>query len=290
MGKLIGEDDFLARYVTWALWLLAIIVCIATVTGQVESFNGLYIWFATHGITGFWADFAPLMVDSFTVVGELAIFAGISRHWDWPSRILPWASAMIGIGASVAANVGDKIGHPLSWELTAAIPPLAGAFGIVIGLGVLKRVAKDWSENRAKKQVSGLTEEQKALQIAADQEHLNDTLARWKAEGKMDPPPKPEPGVDAIGNEYAPADSASSGQELKGLDVLIPPRPPETEWATGTGVYTIPTADVTTAEHAEGSIEDRRRLSERLAGRQVISPAGLDPTATGSFPAVPADA
>lgn len=315
MGKLIGEEDFLARYVTWALWLLAIIVCAATVTGLVESYNGLYIWFATHGIAGFWADYAPLMVDSFTVVGELAIFAGISRHWEWKSRILPWLSAFVGIAASVAGNVGDKIGHALSWELTAAVPPLAGAFGIVIGLGVLKRVAKDWSDKH-KKKPEGLTSEQIAIQIEEDRKHLTDTLNKWKDEGKMDPPPRSEvvagPSIETMERvQAANAERAAQGApaprprypsdeelkdrvhvgepvELKGMDVLIPPKPPVETWPNGVAVGTQTAATV--APMPVSREEARRRLSDLRPGRQIIQPDGLDPHVTGSFPAIPADA
>lgn len=287
MNKLIGDDDFLARYVTWALWALAIIVCIATITGQIESYNGLYIWFATHHITGIWADFAPLAVDSFTVVGELAIFAGIARHWDWPSRILPWVSAILGICASVAANVGDKVQfHSIPTDLTGAIFPLAGAFGLIIGLGVLKRVARDHTEKKAVKTLPlVLTEEEKEAQRQADKEHLDDTLSRWKREGLMDPP-KPEIGSDALGNVYAPVSSLEDivagpsmetmerinaemeNRKLKGMDVLIPPRPPVT---------------ASTAAPVGVSREEARR---RLSDIRLIEPDGLDIHQTGNIPVV----
>lgn len=270
MGKLIGEDDFLARWVTWALWALAIIVCAATVTGLVESYNGLYIWFATHGIAGFWADYAPLMVDSFTVVGELAIFAGISRHWDWQSRVLPWISALLGIGASVAGNVGDKIGHPISWELTAAIPPLAGAFGIVIGLGVLKRVAKDHAEKKAAKTVSPVDA---ADQLMQDNRELARLLQEARSASVLDvSPPEPDRG-------------------LKGMDVLIPPQPPKATdlWTRPDIVQAVtqPHQAVSAAEPDTVSRDEaRRRLSDLRPGRPIIKPDGLDVHQTGSFPAV----
>jgi hypothetical protein len=152
------EFSFLSNHRKWAFRLLAVIVVIATVAGLSESFNGLYIWFSTHGITGFWADFAPLLLDSFTVIGELAIFGALTapRHWHWRKRFLPWVGIILGLGGSVAGNVGDKAGHPLSWQLTAMIPPLAGAFGIMIGFSVLKSLAGEKAETLIRKRATAI--------------------------------------------------------------------------------------------------------------------------------------
>lgn len=254
----ITGDDFLSRYVTWALWALAIIVVLATVTGQIESYNGLYIWFATHHITGIWADFAPLAVDSFTVIGELSIFAAISRAWHWKSRILPWLSAGIGICASVAANVGDKVQfHSIPTDLTGAIFPLAGAFGIVIGLGVLKRIAKDHDEKKALAFV--LTPGQIAEQLMKD----NQASLR-----KLD---QAQPVVVDISPREVEPDLASRAHweghndGPRGLDVLIPPPPKDS-------------AGVLTAEPVIVSREDGRR-------RQTAFDRGL--LDTGQFSAIP---
>lgn len=184
------EDNFLARYRTWAFWALAIVVVVATIAGQTESFNGLYNWFANHGITGFWADFAPLMVDSFTVIGELAIFVALTGHWAWKKRFLPWSSVILGLAASVAGNVGDKAGHPVSWQLTAMIPPLAGALGIMIGFSVLKSLAKE----------------------VADQSY-RESLIKVTAEVLESTPTVEVPEVEA--------------PKLRGIDALIPPRMPD---------------------------------------------------------------
>lgn len=239
MDNFLEDDDFLGRWVTWSLWALAIIVCIATVTGLVESYNGLYIWFATHHVTGFWADFAPLTVDSFTVIGELAIFAGISRHWDWKSRIIPWGSALLGICSSVAGNVGDKVQyHSIPTDLTGAIFPLAGAFGIIIGLGVLKRVAKDHRDKKVRQQAKpddGMLERifdvPKPVETVKERVHVGSaawiqspqieqqfegrTVADLEKDYMAQFEPMAGPGVDTL--------VRIRDQELKGLDVLIPP-------------------------------------------------------------------
>lgn len=286
------EDEFLARYVTWALWALAIVVCIATVTGQVESYNGLYIWFATHHVTGFWADFAPLAVDSFTVIGELAIFAGISRHWDWKSRILPWASAMLGIVSSVAANVGDKVQyHSIPTDLTGAIFPLAGAFGLVIGLGVLKRVARDHKMNKAKKRDSVTTEQINAV--------VEKTKPAFPEDYREPVTVGSEPWTvsPAIENTFVPAPVYPTSEELagrahyekdrehKGMDVLIPPTPESRsadETFSWAGIVQPPTgpmpAPVSSVEPVRESREEQRRrgATDTTYAKQIYQTGAFD--------------
>jgi hypothetical protein len=214
------EDDFLDKYVRWSLWIMALIVVIATITGQVESYNGLYIWFATHHVTGLWADWAPLAVDGITVVGELAVFAAIARAWEWKSRVIPWATAIGGFVASVAANVGTKVQfHSIPTDLTASVFPVVGALGIVIGLGVLKRVAKDRQIARDKKNALGMTQEEVAAQLLKD----NQELVR-----KLEEAEKAASELRVV--NISPPEDPYDG--LKGLDVLIPPKEevqPETQ-------------------------------------------------------------
>lgn len=272
MDNLIEDDDFLEKWVHWALIAIAVIVCLATVTGLVESYNGLYIWFATHHVTGIWADFAPLAVDSFSVLGELAIFAAISRHWDWKSRILPWAGAIVGISSSVAANVGDKVQyHSIPTDLTGAIFPLAGAFGIVLGLGVLKRVAKDVKIKRAKKAAPDDDIDELKLQNKKLQEAL---LARPVEVVDISPVEQPTWGGRPEG--YV---DPSRDQELKGMDVLIPPTEEEIKWPEISQPETQPVPVV--AQFAEPAFVSREEARAR-----GIRPDRGTIYQTGSFPAV----
>lgn len=209
------EENFLSGFRTWAFRLLAAVIIVATIASQTESFDGLYNWFATHGITGFWADFAPLMVDSFTVIGELAIFVALTGHWQWQKRVLPWASVILGLAASVAGNVGDKAGHPVSWQLTAMIPPLAGALGIMIGFSVLKSLASEVADRSYRESLIKVTAE---------------VLSEPTVESVAISAPEPTPTV-----EVSP--------KLRGLDALIPPRgvqlPPATVPVSEDGANTV---------------------------------------------------
>ena len=53
---------------------------------------------------------------------------------------------LLGLAASVAGNVGHVAGHDLASRATAAVPPMAAAAALAVGLGVLKRVVARTAE------------------------------------------------------------------------------------------------------------------------------------------------
>lgn len=75
----------------------------------------------------------------FIAVGELALFVGLIDRWAPRSRLAAWAVTLTGL-ASVAGNIGHVTGHSPAVRATAAVPPLAAASALAVGLGVLKRV------------------------------------------------------------------------------------------------------------------------------------------------------
>jgi hypothetical protein len=105
-----------------------------------ESYRGLYDWAHEHGLSGAWAAAWPLQVDTFIAVGELALFVALVDRWQRRSRIAAWAVTLAGLAVSVAGNVGHVHGHQAASRITAAVPPLAAAAALAVGLGVLKRV------------------------------------------------------------------------------------------------------------------------------------------------------
>lgn len=123
-----------------ALAAIGILVTAASVTSFAESYRGLYIWASEHGLHGIWAAGFPLQVDVFVAVGELALFVALADRWALRSRIGAWLVTVAGLAVSVAGNVGHIAGHDLASRATAAVPPLAAAAALAVGLGVLKRV------------------------------------------------------------------------------------------------------------------------------------------------------
>jgi hypothetical protein len=123
-----------------ALAAIAVLVAAASVVSFAESYRGLYDWAREHGLSGPWAVIWPLQVDVFIAVGELALFVALADAWATRSRLAAWAVTLGGLAVSVAGNVGHVAGHSLTDRATAAVPPLAAAAALAVGLGVLKRV------------------------------------------------------------------------------------------------------------------------------------------------------
>jgi Protein of unknown function (DUF2637) len=125
-----------------ALAVIAAVLAAASVVALAESYRGLYDWARGHGLPGGWAAVWPLQVDTFLVVGELALFVALVDRWPTRARVPAWAVTLAGLGVSIAGNVGHVHGHNLLIRATAAVPPLAAASALAVGLGVLKRVVE----------------------------------------------------------------------------------------------------------------------------------------------------
>jgi hypothetical protein len=70
------------------------------------------------------------------------------------ARIPAWLVTAAGLGISVAGNVGHITSHALTNRVTAAVPPVAAAAALAVGLSVLKRVAE---KHRAARSLPTLT-------------------------------------------------------------------------------------------------------------------------------------
>jgi hypothetical protein len=148
-----------------ALAAIAVLVAAASAVSFAESYRGLYDWAAEHGLSGPWAVIWPLQVDVFIAVGELALFVALADAWARRSRIGAWAVTLAGLAVSVAGNVGHVTGHTVADRATAAVPPLAAASALAVGLGVLKRVVE------AHRQVYGTTSVQPPVPAAITTGH-----------------------------------------------------------------------------------------------------------------------
>jgi hypothetical protein len=123
-----------------ALAAISVLVAAASLTSFAESYRGLWLWATHHGLHGVWAVAWPLQIDTFIGVGELALFVALADGWTVRSRAGAWGVTVLGLAVSVAGNVGHIAGHDLASRATAAVPPLAAAAALAVGLGVLKRV------------------------------------------------------------------------------------------------------------------------------------------------------
>jgi len=125
-----------------AVAVIAAVLAAASLVALAESYRGLYDWARGHGLPGGGAAVWPLQVDTFLVVVELALFVALVDRWPVRARMPAWAVTLAGLAVSVAGNVGHVHGHDVLIRATAAVPPLAAASALAVGLGVLKRVVE----------------------------------------------------------------------------------------------------------------------------------------------------
>jgi Protein of unknown function (DUF2637) len=123
-----------------ALAAITLLVAAASFTSLAESYRALLDWATRHGLHGIWAVAWPLQVDTFIAVGELALFVALADSWTVRSRAGASTVTVLGLAVSVAGNIGHVAAHDWASRATAAIPPLAAAAALAVGLGVLKRV------------------------------------------------------------------------------------------------------------------------------------------------------
>lgn len=134
--------DILRRPRRAALAVISFLVAASTLVAFGESYRALYLWASNHGVPGGWALIWPGMVDTFVCVGELALFVALTDRWAPRSRLFAWSVTLTGLAVSVAANIGHVASHALTVRATAAVPPVAAAAALAVGLGVLKRVVE----------------------------------------------------------------------------------------------------------------------------------------------------
>ena len=128
-----------------ALVAIGALVAAASLVSFAESYRALLDWASHHGLHSGWAVLWPVQLDTFIAVGELALFVAMADRWPGRSRVFAWLVVSVGLGASVAGNVGHIAGTDVASKLTAAVPPLAAAAALTVGLGVLKRVVASHS-------------------------------------------------------------------------------------------------------------------------------------------------
>lgn len=126
-----------------ALYAIGAIAILASANALTHSYAGLYDWAAHHSLAGWQAMSWPAEIDVFLAIGELALYVAYLDGWSARQRVWPWATALIGLGVSVAGNIGHiqpAPGRPviLADRLTAATSPVAAFAGLAIGLLVLK--------------------------------------------------------------------------------------------------------------------------------------------------------
>jgi Protein of unknown function (DUF2637) len=149
-----------------ALRLIVILNVIATVVAFGESYSGLFQWAIQHQITGFWGGIWPLMVDVIVLIAEAGLFVAHHDKWRTRHKAWLWTVMMVALGVSVGGNTGHIHSTDFLTHLTASLPPLALAFSLTVGFGVMKRTFL----NKPKPAVVPVTEQATPLLAARAQD------------------------------------------------------------------------------------------------------------------------
>lgn len=121
------------------LRVITALIMLATLVAFGESYSGLFQWAVQHQVIGFWGGVWPLMIDVIVLVAELGLFVAHYDKWMLRHRAWLWSVLLIALGVSVGGNTGHIVSTDWLTHLTAALPPLALAFALTVGFGVMKR-------------------------------------------------------------------------------------------------------------------------------------------------------
>lgn len=139
-----------ATYLPWflrapraaGLWLVGVLIPIATAAGFILSYRGLYDWAVHHGWPYYLAPLFPLLIDLLIIAGEVVLFVaaidGDTNRWV---RGWAWAMTVSFTGLSVAGNVSHAATADIPTRVGWALPPVVLALALGFGLGILKRQA-----------------------------------------------------------------------------------------------------------------------------------------------------
>ena len=158
-----------------ALAAIAALVAAASLVSFAESYRALYEWAHEHGLSVHWSAVWPLQIDVFIAVGELACSSPSSIGWQRRSRVLPWVVDLAAWPCRWRATSAMSAGlAPVADKATAAVPPLAAAAALAVGLGCLS----GWSST-GPKLASGLRRFRRACSdsVRAAEASLRATLA-----------------------------------------------------------------------------------------------------------------
>ena len=125
-----------------ALIAIAVLVAAASLASFAESYRGLYDWVAPARADGHVGGDLAAAGGRVHRGGRAGLFVALVDALGAPVPIGAWAVTLAGLAVSVAGNVGHVTGHSAADRLTAAVPPLAAAAALAVGLGVLKRVVE----------------------------------------------------------------------------------------------------------------------------------------------------
>lgn len=144
-----AEPEQVANFVLATFGVIAILV---TLTAIVESYSNLVAFSLAHQIPDWHGRIAPLAVDSFIIMGEMMLFAGLLLHWRGKGYyVYAVFLALGGFALSVGGNIFRHVPLPV-WTDRAvqAIWPITATAALTGCLIIIKRVMNDRAQPGAR--------------------------------------------------------------------------------------------------------------------------------------------
>src|SRR5262249_38736574 len=132
------------------LWLIGILIPVATLASFIASYRGLFDWAVNHSWPWYLAPAVPLIVDLLIIAGEIVLFvAAIDGGTPWHVRAWAWVVTVGFTGISIAGNVSHAATNDIATRVGWGLPPAGIAIALGFGLGELKRQADKYREDVA---------------------------------------------------------------------------------------------------------------------------------------------
>jgi hypothetical protein len=165
------------------LWLVGVLIPVATAAGFILSYRGLYDWAIHHGWPWYLAPLFPLLIDLLIIAGEVVLFVA-AIDGDTPRLVRGWAWAITVVftGLSVAGNVSHAATADVPTRVGWALPPVVLALALGFGLGILKRQAAKYRAVPVRVPVRVPAAKRETVQELGARWHVRkDTVPKMKA-------------------------------------------------------------------------------------------------------------
>ena len=147
LQRLRGLPRFLRAPRAAGLWLIGVLIPLATLASFIVSFRGLFEWAVNHSWPWYLAPALPLIVDLLIICGEIVLFtAAIDGGTPWHVRLWAWVVTVGFTGISIAGNVSHAATHDVATRIGWGLPPAGIAIALGFGLGELKRQADKYRQ------------------------------------------------------------------------------------------------------------------------------------------------
>src|SRR5262249_35916082 len=132
------------------LWLIGVLIPVATLASFVASYRGLFDWAINHSWPWYLAPAVPLIVALLIIAGEIVlVVAAVAGGAPWHVLLWAWVVTVGFTGISMAGTVSDAAAKDVATGVGWGRPAAGIGTALGVGLGELKRQAGKYREDVA---------------------------------------------------------------------------------------------------------------------------------------------